>query len=633
MLRRYSFFLLVLWYSFLPLANAEQEHWPSKVRLFAGGDSSNRSIFYVDYILPLYYSDDQTTLLFFNPKQSFTSPFSQELNLGAGIRKIFSDTFILGIHLFYDKKYSTNDIWHEQLGYGFEFLSEPLDFRFNYYDPKTKPKIIGDPSYELGSTHLLQVNRLEESLEGFDFEFGAPFFERYTRSRIYLGGFFYNSQLSKDVDGFRVRTETNLNPWLSLDIIVGQPSKGRTDFTGGLRVCLPLELSRIRHKENPLKTTPRTTYIKERLFERVVRDLDIRAKTTNQRQEEPSVEIIYADNSNSSGTEDGSLQHPYDTLAEAFGSSRYGEGKYIYIFKGDGTASGYTGHFNLADNVVLWGSGYDGGFKGIPTLGFPIINGAGTNILTLADNNTIMGCQIEGGISAIIGSGINGTCVIKQNNITSNTTRGISILNSNNLSVVISGNTLSNNANGAIDVEPGLTGTVTATISGNTITDCGGGIDLISDGSSNLIATVSGNTISDSLSGGIFLASFGTSTFSAAISGNTINNSVLEGIFLWPAGDSAFSAAFSENTVTGCDIEGVYIDNTDTSSVQPIIDFGGGALGSIGYNSIYGNTPDFNNSIAGLIVKAQHNWWGQSPPNAGQFNGDVDYDFHLTSAP
>ena len=119
---------------------------PSKVR-FAGQATfpDERYKAYVDYILPLYYPDSGNTLLFFNPKNSCDMTGSaRELNMGLGLRHIFFDSFILGGHIFYDKKLSINNQWHSQLGYGFEFLSKPFDFRFNYYDPITKPKLVDD---------------------------------------------------------------------------------------------------------------------------------------------------------------------------------------------------------------------------------------------------------------------------------------------------------------------------------------------------------------------------------------------------------------------------------------------------------------------------------------------------------
>ena len=58
----------------------------------------------------------------------------------------------------------------------------------------------------------------------------------------------------------------------------------------------------------------------------------------------------------------------------------------------------------------------------------------------------------------------------------------------------------------------------------------------------------------------------------------------------------------------------------------PVLDFGGGGLGSLGLNSIYGNgNRDFRyNNGGGATVMAENNWWGQDPPVGGQFVGSID---------
>ncbi|MGE5197191.1 MAG: NosD domain-containing protein [Deltaproteobacteria bacterium] len=608
---------------------------PSKLRASAQVSSERRQALSLDYIFPMYLSSEQDTLIFLNPKGTTFFPKGDEINLGLGFRKAFLDKFILGIHFFYDKKYSPNRVWHSQLGYGFEFLSEPFDFRFNYYNPITKAKVVRD-DYFLGETSLLYWQMKEESLPGFDFEFGVPLLPNILHSRIYAGGFDFNSKLSKDVRGARLRTETDFNKWLSMDLTVNSRNKQETEFIGDIRLNLPLELCRVICPKR-LEIQSERSYIQERMFERIVRDIDVQTSSPIIiKKAEGTVvdDIIYVDNTNTTGTEDGSLTHPYSTLGGAFGSPRYQAGSTIYVFKGDGTSTGYTGSFTLADNVVFWGSGSDGGFSGVSVLGYPVINGDGAwEVLTLADNNTVMGLQIEGGRFGILGEGIAGTCTIKQNNITSNTARGINISTSN-LSAVISGNTFSHNDNGAIEIDADNgPGTVTAAISDNTITDCADGIGILTYLASNVSADISGNTITNS-GGGIFLGGFESSTLSATISRNTISNGPNEGIFLWSTDDNVLSAKISENTITGKGTEGVYVYDLDAGSIDPVIDLGGGALGSIGRNSIYGNTSyDVSSDVAGLAIKAQNNWWGQSPPDAGQFNGDVDYGSWLTSAP
>ena len=93
----------------LDSTSKENDFIPSVIRFSGGVSTEGRSIFYVDYLLPLYYSEDQTTLLFINPKQSLYTPSAEETSLGAGLRKIFNDSFILGMHFFFDRRLAHSD--------------------------------------------------------------------------------------------------------------------------------------------------------------------------------------------------------------------------------------------------------------------------------------------------------------------------------------------------------------------------------------------------------------------------------------------------------------------------------------------------------------------------------------------
>lgn len=62
------------------------------------------------------------------------------------------------------------------------------------------------------------------------------------------------------------------------------------------------------------------------------------------------------------------------------------------------------------------------------------------------------------------------------------------------------------------------------------------------------------------------------------------------------------------------------------------IDLGGGAFGSAGMNSIYGNAIDLRYNGPGTAV-AQFNWWGTATPVAGQFSGSIDWSNPLAADP
>jgi len=650
-------------------ADPPDSFYPSKVRLLSQISTEGRKSFYIDYLFPLFYSEDKTTLLFFNPKQTWHDPSSDERNLGLGIRKAFRDSFILGVHCFYDRKKSTTNAVHFQRGYGAEYLSELLDVRFNYYDPINKPRVV-EEGYEFGETGILQWNALEEPLEGFDFEVGVPLIPRKLSTRLYVGGFFYDSKLVEDVKGVRVRTETNFADWLSLDLTLDSKNQQETNFTAGLRVTVPLELGRVLKKENPLKTQ-KLPYWEDRLFERVVRDIDVQTSARAVKVSSPATltigqgvvvgNMIFVDNSRSPGG-NGSVSRPYNTLANAFADPRFGEGICIFIFKGDGTATGYTGHYTISsEHVTIWGDGYSP-VMGCGGGGFPVIDGNNTgNVFTVSDNNTIMGLQIQNGDTGIYGENVEGI-VIKHNVITGHNVDGVGVYSSggNTLSATISQNTITDNNYGIVvetDGSSTMTATIsnntitgstndaifyggysgtastTLTVSGNTINDNNYAIDLISWESSNLSATISGNTMTGNDKDGITMGSLDDSTMSVTVSGNTMTANGRDGLWMESWDNSVLSVSASRNTITGNLADGVYYIGALTTN--PVMDIGGGALGSAGRNSIYNNTDSDvdNDDPAAHTIMAKYNWWGQAVPAAGEFSGAVDYSGYLTSSP
>ena len=472
-------FSLIVTLAFAGILNSP----PVKVQISAYGsnEKSQRGLFTTDFIVPLYYPQDKNTLVFFNPKYAYTTPGADEINQGIGLRHIFNDAFILGINTFFDRRLARSGKWYSQAGLGLEYLSKPLDVRLNWYKPLTRPKVVDD-GYEFGSTSLIYYQNKEEPLQGLDFEVGVPVFDKYTRTRLYLGGFFYQSRFSKDVNGFRARTETSLTKWFSLDTTFNSKVDGQTEFYGGARVILPFEWTKLfRKKSKQGSSTPVTTnsYLEERIFDRVVRDIDIQSKSSTAQSK--AHDLVYVDNSNTSGTEDGSYAHPYSTIAAGV-SNAFGD-KYVYVRQGLSRSAiptyyvpvDLTGH----DNVVLWGSGYNGGFKGISTYGYPVLDGGNTGVvLTLANNNTIMGLDIQNGNYGVSltnnGSNIM-TAEIRNNIFSQHNIAGVYFRN--NGSGGISGDILNNtfSANDTYDIhfcsDTFSHANITANISGNTLTD------------------------------------------------------------------------------------------------------------------------------------------------------------------
>ncbi|QAT16371.1 hypothetical protein BU251_00785 [Candidatus Velamenicoccus archaeovorus] len=583
---------------------------------YATNKKNERGLFTTDFIVPLYYSSGKDTLFFFDPKYTATTPEANEINQGLGLRHIFNDSFILGVNVFFDRRQSHAGKWYSQAGLGLEYLSYPLDIRLNWYKPLTAAKVVDD-GYAFGSTSLQYWENKEEPLQGLDFELGGPVFDRCTRTRAYVGGFFYQSRLAKDVNGFRFRTETSLTPWFSLDTIVDAKAGGKVEFMGGVRFIFPFDWGNIsKGKRRIAAPATANSYVEDRIFERVVRDLDIQSATSKKQEDVSGMETIFADNSNTSGTEDGTLACPWNTLDEALNDSRYvgqgGTAKVIYVAQGDGTAAGYTGNYVLADDTTLWGSGYDGGYKGISAPGYPVIDGGGAgNVVTLGHTNVLMGVRIQNGYYGVYAESV---------------------------SVTIKNNVFTDNVSNGIDIKT-YTGSPACEISSNTATGNGYGIYLRSYNSSAPSYTVSANTVTDNTNNGIVLQSFDSSAITSSVSGNTMSDNGSgaanhNGLSLLAKDGTTLNISVYRNIISSNDPVGVRIGSTVANYNGTYnVDFGGGSLGSEGLNSIYSNVLYDYNNLQASTISAQSNWWGTADPQASQFNGAVDYSHWLVSDP
>ncbi|MBF0511230.1 MAG: DUF1565 domain-containing protein, partial [Candidatus Omnitrophica bacterium] len=257
-----------------------------------------------------------------------------------------------------------------------------------------------------------------------------------------------------------MRSETNLTRWLAMDTTFNSRIGNTNEFYGGLRVNLAFDLYNLFNRRGqPFFSAPshpesNNNYLEDRIFDRVVRDIDIQSKTSTRQtgssgQTQTVESLIFVNNATGSDTTGtGTRSNPYATIGIALGVATGGQ--WVYV-EGQG-ASNYAGGISLSNAQVLWGSGYNGGFSGLTVSGVsPVING-GANGITLHNNNTVMGVQVQNatndGIKSTPGQTLTGT--IKYNSILGSVHDGID-LSGNNGSMdgfVISHNTITNSQAG-----------------------------------------------------------------------------------------------------------------------------------------------------------------------------------------
>ena len=548
------------------------------------------------------------TLLFLNPKVVLDDNDTNEENVGIGLRQLlFDDNLILGANFFYDTRLSENKNRFHQLGFGLEALHEWLDLRTNFYFSLSDEKPIGDDtSFRFGQRSLIRVTttHMEEPLSGLDYEAGVliPFLSDIIETRAYMGGSHYFSDLGEDINGIKGRFEIRPTPLLTVDLEIKDDNVSSPHFFVGGYVTIPFSTA----TKNPFEGCkdifnfgkgPRPT--RERMTDLVIRDIDIISESASQSVEQKEHDLTYVDNSNASGTEDGSLEHPYTTLQD--GNDHAIGDNWVYVKQGN---ADYVENVVLADNITLWGAGYDGGFAGIPATGYPVVDGnALDNTITLANNNTVMGLQIQN-------SSAGGW-----------TDAGIYGLNVN--AANINHNNITDNAGNSICLE--FTDDATHsdfTFTGNTITENDYyGIYVYDEGAGTVSDfTFSGNTITGNDDGGIFLYNCGAGTVSGfTFSGNTITGNDYYGIWMGNGADGTISDfTFTDNTITGNTTDGISVGNWDVGTISDFT-FTNNTFTGNGYSGIYvgnncGTISDFTftsntitgNSYAGVYLPNTH---------------------------
>jgi parallel beta-helix repeat protein len=267
----------------------------------------------------------------------------------------------------------------------------------------------------------------------------------------------------------------------------------------------------------------------------------------------------YVNAGNTSGIEDGTKTHPFNTITE--GIVTVLPGKSVIVAAGT-----YNEKLIINKGIVLQGAGKESTF----------INGLGYagNLITIeADNVTISGFTIDGNNSTSVGIYFNNYSFISINNniIQNNTSYGINYSNS---SPTIENNNIKNNNYSGIEIATGGAGI----IKNNSIVSNQYGIRTCGDSSPK-------------------------------ISNNEINNNSDSGIY---CRESATPIIYY-NTISNNKNCGIQIDSILGNVVNPDIgnEYPSGES-SPGRNEITGNTNYGIRNKTNHPIKAEKNWWGDA---------------------
>ncbi|HEY9159750.1 MAG TPA: right-handed parallel beta-helix repeat-containing protein [Desulfomonilia bacterium] len=578
--------------------------WPAMIRpgIMGGG---GRTIYYSDFLIPAVGTEN--LLVFINPKLNWDDHDANEQNIGIGLRHMaFEENVILGANLYYDffKSYYGNRF--EQWGFGVEALSRWVDVRANFYFPQSS-KIVLDQeiTHEFASRSLnkLTTSTYEEPMQGVDYEAGAliPFISDYVETRAFIGGYNYTADLGPDINGIKARLEIMPIPLLTLDVKVSNDNVSSTEAYVGGYVTLPFSIGNMLKSGNPFESMEKffsfgkgARPLRDRMTDMVMRDMDVLVKEITPAPVETKVidGLTYVDNSNTTGIEDGSYEHPYRTIQEGVDNA-FGD-KWVYVRQGN---DGYNEVVKLSDDTVLWGSGYDGGFKGILATGYPVIDGTGlpgdSSLVTIRDNNTVMGLHLQNAPSngIIFTDGITSTGTINNNIIKDSGWDGINLSNNTG---TISGFTISDNSiTGSywrgIDLSNNSGTMQNFSILNNIACDSQGGGGDESFDTGGIIAventgtmsgfTISGNIANGYLGGGGISFGYNMGTLSDFIISNNECNINSYGLYLHGNGSPHGVAimknfTISDNTFNGNGFVGIdLVDNGSRKGDGDMINF------------------------------------------------------------
>ena len=275
---------------------------------------------------------------------------------------------------------------------------------------------------------------IDSALRGFDVTLRLkPKQLAFMNGTFELGGYGYSSALVNSFGGGRVRLGMQTRRGLSVNVELNHDDRFET--TGSLGIgysfgaggAIGSEYSKL---GRDLEQTIRNDHI-VRFNQDVVLAIDPDTGAP--------FNVIHVNNTADGTIGNGTSELPFDELLDAELAS--GPGDLIYVNVGDGTTNLYDQGINLQDDQTLFSTG--GQFilqtanQGLVEIaaaggvGATISNPGGFDVVTLADNNTIAGINID---AAGAQNGISGNNVeaadIQSTNITGATDDGILVTNS-----------------------------------------------------------------------------------------------------------------------------------------------------------------------------------------------------------
>lgn len=212
------------------------EHWEFGLNV----EEDDGPDYFADLLFPLYRHPDDARVLFIEPRVRYADG-EYLFNQGIGVRQLLRDrSWLLGANMFYDyaSQYS-----HYRVGWGLEALSSYAEARSNFYLALSQQRLVS----EEGSTSII-----EEAVDGFDFELGAPV-PYYSRLKVFGGFNWWNFEKFNNRYGWTLRTEYTPFPFIVIDGLLSNDTKSNVDWGMTVAFRIPFGGHDPRQAPSPLR--------------------------------------------------------------------------------------------------------------------------------------------------------------------------------------------------------------------------------------------------------------------------------------------------------------------------------------------------------------------------------------------
>ena len=169
-----------------------------------------KPLYSIETVQPLGHYDTTSRDVWFTQQRiSRASDIGTTLNMGVGYRCISKDDrHLYGAHLFYDHRFLRH---HDRLSAGLEYMSGESEFRFNWYGAASDERVLD-----------VNLHTLERVSNGHTVEYGKSF-KNARWARVYVEGYHWNQERQADKNGFRLGSELQLTPRVSVDMGYSKP--------------------------------------------------------------------------------------------------------------------------------------------------------------------------------------------------------------------------------------------------------------------------------------------------------------------------------------------------------------------------------------------------------------------------